>query len=329
VISEQTAAIDLERRLRALAHGSRVQAYRIEVNAGVATRLVGPGAARLQAIEATAKRRFFLEPKEDVHLDHFLVLQQGKLETLAPEAPFAEGATIDLQPVEVGLHDPRSAVAKLDGYDIVLADGAKLVGKKVKVQIERVLPGTAYATVVKKTKDGAAPITAEGEAEKPTRRPAAKKPTAETVADEKVAEKAVGRTPQKPAAKTTAKTAEATASGETGEDETGEAPPKKKTRRGSRGGRRHKKTPTIHVPEAGANGAEPEAQSEPAAQPEPLAEPEAVAEPANGADASGEAAADTDNGEAPKKKTRRGSRGGRNRRKKATAATPSESGDSG
>jgi ribonuclease G len=351
VISEQTAAIDLERRLRALAHGSRVQAYRIEVNAGVAARLVGPGAARLQAIEATAKRRFFLEPKDDVHLDHFLVLQQGKLETLAPEAPFAEGATIDLQPVEVGLHDPRSAVAKLDGYDVVLAEGAKLVGKKVKVQIERVLPGTAYATVVKRTKDGAAPITAEGEAEKPTRRPAAKKATAdqvadenvaddevadEEVADEEVAEKAVARTRQKPAAKRTAKPAEATASAETGEDETGETPPKKKTRRGSRGGRRHKKTPTIHVPEAGANGAEPEAQPEAVARPEPVAQPEpvaeqpvVVAEPANGAEASGEAAAAETNGEAPKKKTRRGSRGGRNRRKKTTAATPSESGDSG
>src|SRR5205814_5854521 len=47
VISEQTAAIDLERRLRALAHGSRVQAFRIEVNASVAARVIGPGAVRL------------------------------------------------------------------------------------------------------------------------------------------------------------------------------------------------------------------------------------------------------------------------------------------
>src|SRR5436189_5021716 len=37
VISEQSAAIDLERRLRALARGSRVQAYRVEVNARVAS----------------------------------------------------------------------------------------------------------------------------------------------------------------------------------------------------------------------------------------------------------------------------------------------------
>jgi ribonuclease G len=314
VISEQTAAIDLERRLRTLARGSRVQAFRIEVNAAVAARLVGPGAARLQAIEAASRRRFFFEPKPDVHLDHFLVLKQGKLEALAPEAPFAEGATIDLQPVEVGLHDPQSAVAKVDGYDVVLADGAKLVGKKVKVQIERVLPGTAYATVVKKSKEGAAPITAEGEAEKPTRsRTAAKKPAAD-------AEQPVEAD------------AEAVAD-ETSEDGTAEAAPaKKKTRRGSRGGRRHKKTPTIHVPGAEANGAEPEEQAEAelGPEPEPEREVEAVAESTNGAEASTDGAAAETNGEAPKKKkTRRGSRGGRNRRKKATAAAPSESGDSG
>src|SRR5215212_10045924 len=44
VISDQSAAIDLERKLRALARGSRVQAYRIEVNANVAALLIGPGA---------------------------------------------------------------------------------------------------------------------------------------------------------------------------------------------------------------------------------------------------------------------------------------------
>jgi ribonuclease G len=238
VVSEESAAIDLERRLRTLARGSRVQAYRIEVNANVASLLIGPGASRLQEIEAAARRRFFLVPKEGVHLDHFLVLEQGKVENLAPDAPFEEGATIELNPVEVGLHDSQAGVAKLDGYDVVVASAAKQVGKKVNAQITRVLPGTAYATLVSTAKDGAAPVTAEGEAEKPTRKPAAKKAEGETV-------------------------------------ESGEAAAKKKTRRGSRGGRRRKKTPTIHVPETdlGANGAEP-AAAEAAAQPQPEPEPE-------------------------------------------------------
>ncbi|MFL6006723.1 MAG: Rne/Rng family ribonuclease [Gaiellaceae bacterium] len=324
VISEQSAAIDLERRLRALAHGSRVQAFRIEVNASVAARLIGPGAVRLQEIEAASRRRFFLVPKEDVHFDHFLVAQQGKLEALAPQAPFEEGATIDLQPVQVGLHDSKSAVAKRDGYDIVVANGAGFVGKKVKAQITRVLPGTAYATIVKKTKDGAAPITAEGEAEKPTRKAAARKPAS-------AKPDAVVGADTADAVEPDAVVSDATAS----DDDTAESPPKKKTRRGSRGGRKHKKAPTIHVPETelGANGAEPEPQlvaEEPAVAEQPVAdetiaeEPEAqVAENGAGGDAPA-----ADAGETPKKKTRRGSRGGRNRRKKPAAAAPAETTES-
>ncbi len=303
VISEASAAIDLERKLRALARESRVQAYRVEVNAKVASLLIGPGALRLQEIEAASRRRFFLEAKEDVHLDHFLVLEQGKLETVAPDAPFEEGATLDLQPVEVGLHDPQAGIAKLDGYEIVVASGSKLVGKKVKAQITRVLPGTAYATVVSTARDGAAPITAESEAEKPTRQTAAKK---------------------KPEA-LEAEAVELVSDDETADDDEqrGEQP-KKRTRRGSRGGRRRKKAPTIHVPETDleTNGEGPaEATADAETQPEP--EPQAESEPEQ------PAAEAAENGEAPKKrKTRRGSRGGRNRRKKPAAAAPAETGES-
>src|SRR5207247_64726 len=83
------------------------QAYRVEVAAKVASILIGPGAARLQELEKQTRRRFYLKPKQDTHLDHFLVLAEGKREELAPTAPVAEGTKIDLQLVEVGLDDPE------------------------------------------------------------------------------------------------------------------------------------------------------------------------------------------------------------------------------
>src|SRR5437660_7992392 len=70
VVSEQTAAVDVERRLRALAAASRSQALRVEVAAKAAAVLIGPGASQLVEIEAGTKKRFFLEQKEDAHLDH-------------------------------------------------------------------------------------------------------------------------------------------------------------------------------------------------------------------------------------------------------------------
>ena len=148
VLSEASAAVEVERRLRTLAAGSRAQAFQVEVNPKTASLLVGPGASRLIEIEAATKKRFFLVPKEGVHLDHAAVLAEGKLEALRPEAPVEEGKQVEVKLVELGLHDGGAAVGKLDGIDVVVGGAAKLVGKKAKVRIERVLDGVAYASLL-------------------------------------------------------------------------------------------------------------------------------------------------------------------------------------
>ena len=87
VLSAHSAAIDAERKLRDLARNSKrgVEAYRVELEEGVAAHLVGPGASRLTEIEALAKRRFFLEGKAGLPFDHFKVRKEGKLVDIAPE----------------------------------------------------------------------------------------------------------------------------------------------------------------------------------------------------------------------------------------------------
>jgi ribonuclease G len=88
-----------------------------------------------------------------------------------------------------------------------------------------------------------------------------------------------------------------------------EEKPRKKTRRGTRGGRGRKKKAAAPAG-AAADGAEAAAAPEPDAEPEP-AETAAAAQPAEEGDAPA--------AEKPKKKTRRGTRGGRRRRKKPAA----------
>ena len=124
VYSEASAAIDVERRLRALAAGSRAQAFRVELADPIASALVGPGARRLLELEALTKKRFFLEGKTEMHLDHFVVLSEGKLADLAPPAPVGEDAEMMLQLVEIDRYDGAAAVGKLDGLDVVVADAA-------------------------------------------------------------------------------------------------------------------------------------------------------------------------------------------------------------
>ena len=145
VVSDATHALEVERTLRGLAKGSRVQAFEVEVHPRVLALLAGPGGTRLEALEAAARRRFFLVPAAGnghVHLDHFEVVRQGKLDTLRPATPVADGDEIELKLVEVGLHDPTAGVGKLDdGYEVVVSGASKLVGKKVKASVGRALAG--------------------------------------------------------------------------------------------------------------------------------------------------------------------------------------------
>jgi ribonuclease G len=312
VLSEASAAVDAERRLRSLAASApRTKAFTVELNSKVASILIGPGASRLAELEELTKRRFFVVTRDDVLTDHFEVLGKGTIEKLAPKAPVEEGAELELKLVEVGLHDVSAGVGKVDGYTICVGDASSLVGKKAKVRIERVLDGTAYASVVGAGAEKEQPITAESEAEKPTRKPPARKgqeprktkqeprpkePEAEAEPAEEAEEPKEPVEVEKPAA-----------AGET---------PRKKTRRGSRGGRRRRKKPTTAAgQEAGTNGEGPKIHL-----PDPGL---GRGEPETGEAVSADGAQDGAEAPKPRKKTRRGSRGGRRRRKPGTAAKTS------
>ena len=352
VVSEHTAAVDVERRLRALVTpGSRSKAFKVELNSKIVALVVGSAGERLRELEETTKRRFFLVGKDDLHLDHFKVLDQGLLEKVAPQLPVDVGAELDVKPVEVGLHDSRSAVAKLDGMDISIGNAAKLVGRKVKVRITAVAEGIAWAELLSPVEASDAPLTAEAEAEKPTRarRTSSRKTSAtvvETVEGEAVDDEPSTTTPSSRTSRrassrrrprtTTRPMRPSTASGDA---EAGTGPPKKKrTRRGTRGGRNRKRPPA-----ADGTAALNEASEDAAVVDDELTEvveerADVQRDAAIETEADAETDGDGDDGEAApvihlpdpslgtdgsgevRKRTRRGSRGGRNRRKKPVGA---------
>jgi ribonuclease G len=317
VISETSAAVEAERKLRALAAESRTGAFRVELNAHVAAILIGPGAARLTAIEERTRRRFFVVGKEGVSAEHFELLERGSVAKLKPEAPVEEGQERQVKLVEVGLHDRTAGVAKDGDFTISVAGAAGMVGKRVKARITRVLDGIAYAEPAGGVAAVEPPITAEAQAEKPTR---ARRSRAAKKVDEKA------KPDEQAAAAVEAEQAE---EGEEAEPATAAAPaedgqPKrKKTRRGSRGGRRRKKKPAAAA-EAVVTA---EAEAEPVDNGQPESAPVLihVPDPQLGAEASnGEGSGD----EQPKrKKTRRGSRGGRRRKKKPAAVAETDKGE--
>jgi ribonuclease G len=321
VLSESSAAVDIERELRALASGSRTQAFRVEVNPRVAGLLVGPGARRLVEIEAQTRRRFFLESAEGSDLHHFRVVAKGKLEVLRPEAPVAEGDEIQLNLVEVGLHDPRSGVGKVDGFDVTVGEAAQLVGKKVKARVERVLDGTAYATRVGGPGEPVAPLTAEAEAERPTRAPKGR-PAEAPVLDEPEPEAPI----EGPKARTVEPAAPTELEPDTSEraEEDGDAKPRKRTRRGSRGAR-GRAPKQAQAPEAvSADVAEEEVVSPDAAEEEAPAPPRIHVPSDDIGEHDGEAPTGEEAEPKPKKRARRGTRGGRGRKRKSPAGATVE-----
>ena len=269
VVSETSLAVEAERKLRALAAQSpRTKAFKVELNAHVAAMLIGPGAERLKEIEAATKRGFFLEGKEGVPLDHFAVLDKGTVEKLAPRVA-GQGRPGARRQARRGRRSttPRLRWARSTGTRSASVTRPRLVGKKVKVRVERVLDGTIYASLVvapSKQVKAADPITAEGLAEKPTRatgRKGGETVTApvdaegEAVEPEAVEFEAESEAESEPAV---ADAEPASAESESELDATGQAP-RKRTRRGSRGGRRRRKPAAAAVGSENGAGAETEA----------------------------------------------------------------------
>ncbi len=274
VVSDRTVAMHVERKLRALAApGSRVQAYQVALHPRVLELVVGPGGARLAAIEEAARRRFFLVAAEGhVHTDHFSVLAEGKLVDLQPAVHAAEGTTVEIKLGEVGRYDATAAAGKLDGLDVLVADAAKLVGKKAAVMIGRVLDGHAFATLVTSDGTGAGPITFESEAEKPTRAPAKRRaPATDESADAAVSDDGAAEPPTTNGSAVEVLSSEDaiadavddSADGQPSTDGDEPAPAKKRTRRGSRGGRRRRK------PAGAATGTDFRDVSDPEGEPDP------------------------------------------------------------
>jgi ribonuclease G len=312
VLSEETVAIEFERRLRDL--GSRAprktEAFLVQMNPRVSSQFTGNGARVLHLMEIETGKHFLFTGSEGLPLDHFEVVMEGALDEIRDEAiPFRDGDEVFVTIVEPHMYEVDDAVAKIDGYIVSVAGGGAHVGEKRLVRI--VEAGRTAATAVL-VDNGAGPAakTAATTAAKPksttTRaaRPRRKKATAD---EEAAAEAAVASSDADERSEAGAASAAAAseAAGDTaaGGDEAGAEPPeaapapKRRTRR---------KPATPAAEERAENG------------------DQAVAEPSSAADGD-ETPEGQDEGDAVESKPRRrGRRGGRRRSAAKAEATKSD-----
>ncbi len=147
--SEETIAIEFERRMRDLAKESSAEALLIQMNPRVSAEFTANDGRALHGIEEETGKWFVFEGSEGLPLDHFGVLLEGaRDEVLERALPFREGEEVHVEIVEPHMYNPGDAVAKIDGYIISVAGGTPYIGQKHLVRIEDAGRTSARASLV-------------------------------------------------------------------------------------------------------------------------------------------------------------------------------------
>jgi len=149
--SEETIAIEFERRLRVLAKKApkKHEAFLVQMNPRVSQVFTGNGKRVLHALEEETGRRFHFTGSEGLPVDHFDVVMEGSRDEVMERAvPFREGDEVLVHIVEPHMYDVDDAVAKIDGYIISVAGGGRFVGAKRLVRIDHAGRTSATATLL-------------------------------------------------------------------------------------------------------------------------------------------------------------------------------------
>jgi ribonuclease G len=147
--SEETIAIEFERRMRDLAASTKAEAILIQMNPRVSQEFTRDDARALRAVEGDTGKVFVFEGSEGLPLEHFAVVLEGSREEVVERAmPFRVGEEVHVQIIEPHMYSPGDAVAKVDGYVIGVVGGGPYVGEKHLVRIDEAGRTAAVASLL-------------------------------------------------------------------------------------------------------------------------------------------------------------------------------------
>jgi len=162
--SEETLAIEFERRMRDLAKETKADALLLQMNPRVSAEFTRDEARVLRQIEDETGKWFHFEGSEGLHLDHFaVVLESTRDKVLERAVPFRAGEEVHVEIVEPHMYSPGDAVAKIDGYIISVTGGGDYVGEKHLVRIEEAGRTEATASLLDVTAPAAASSNGTGD----------------------------------------------------------------------------------------------------------------------------------------------------------------------
>ena len=149
ILSEETVAIDVIRKLRRLVADRRdPEAFLIRVNPKVAAKLLEEGSG-LHELEDESGKHFHFEGGDALPVATFEVTEEGTRKEIEERAlPFAVGEEVLVAIEEPHMYNVDDAIARVDSYIVSVAGGGKYVGQRRLVRIEEVARSLASASLV-------------------------------------------------------------------------------------------------------------------------------------------------------------------------------------
>ena len=147
VLSAETMAITIERRLGGHAAETQAKALLIEVNTAVAERLVSGG--RIKRLERNTGRRFFLEGSKLLPMETFRIVAEGSLEAVeSHRIPVREDQEVTVELEYALTYSPGDAVAHVDGFQVIVLNGRRALGERRKVRITSLTRAGAMGVIL-------------------------------------------------------------------------------------------------------------------------------------------------------------------------------------
>lgn len=149
VQSVETVAARIMAEVFSLAAEPEVEAILVKCDPAVASHLIGPSGSSLEELEGAVGKAVYVRGTPSLSWGDFQVVS-GKAARIAAQAyPVAVGDRIAARIEHVHASNPRSGIARVDGFVIDCLNGAEYVGKIVNLEITDVLKTYATARVIK------------------------------------------------------------------------------------------------------------------------------------------------------------------------------------
>ena len=149
VMSETTMAMKVIQKMRSLVTEENISAVLFELHPEVAAVLIGVGGEKLEILEKELDLEIYIRGSKEVHIEDIIIVDKGSKEKLRREAlPVSPGERHTVLIEESHYNNEKDAIARVEGYILVIAGAGYLVGEEIEVEIRDVEKTFARAEMV-------------------------------------------------------------------------------------------------------------------------------------------------------------------------------------